>query len=500
MISIGNAEILQIVEAVSREKSIGRDTIITAMEQAIQTAGRKKYGIDHNIKAEISRKTGEVKLYRLFEVVETPEDYFTQISLKDAIERDENLKLGEFVYELLPPIDLGRVAAQTAKQVIVQRIRDAEREKQYEDFKDRVGEILSGVVKRVEFGNVIVDLGRTEALMKRDQSIKQETFKPGDRIKAYVQDVVKDTKGPQILLSRADDRMLAKLFELEVPEIYEGTIEIRAVARDPGSKAKMIVFSNDSSIDPVGSCVGMRGSRVKAVTSELAGERIDIIAWHRDPAQLIINALAPAEIAKVVIDEDKHRVEVILPVEQLSIAIGRRGQNVRLAARLTGWNIDVLTEDQASKRRVDEFNASSELFIQALDVDEVLAQLLTVEGFTSVEQIASADISVLKSIEGFDEDLANELKTRAIRYVDNKNNAIITQLEELGVEQALIDMLDVGPEHLLKLAQYGIKTVEDLGEVSVEEFKALVPDGNMDDAGIRNLIHSARKVGEESAQ
>lgn len=498
MLNIGNAEILQIADAVSREKGIGRDAIIVAMEQAIQTAGRKKYGIDHNIKAEISRKTGEVKLYRLFEVVavEAVENYCTQISLPDAQERDLSLKLGDFVYELLPPIDLGRVAAQTAKQVIVQRIREAEREKQYEDFKDRVGEILSGVVKRVEFGNVIVDLGRTEALMKRDQCIKQEVFKPGDRIKAYVQDVIKDTKGPQILLSRTDDRMLAKLFELEVPEIYEGTIEIRAVARDPGSKAKMIVFSTDSSIDPVGSCVGMRGSRVKAITAELAGERVDIIAWHRDPAQLIINSLAPAEIAKVVIDEDKHRVEVILPIEQLSIAIGRRGQNVRLAAKLTGWSIDVLTEDQASKRRVDEFNASSELFTQALDVDEVLAQLLTVEGFTSVEQIVSAEVATLSAIEGFDLDLASELKARAISYVDSKNEAIITQLETLGVEQELLDILDVKPEYLLKLAEYGIKTVEDLGELSLEEFKALVPDSVLNDIEIKHLIQSARNSGE----
>ncbi|MES2215301.1 MAG: transcription termination factor NusA [Pseudomonadota bacterium] len=496
MLNIGNAEILQIAEAVSREKGIGRDLIISAMEQAIQTAGRKKYGIDHNIKAEISKKTGEVKLYRLFEVVEIAEDYFTQISLADAKEKDEDAKLGGFISELLPPIDLGRVAAQTAKQVIVQRVREAEREKQYEDFKDRAGEILSGVVKRVEFGNVIVDLGRAEALMKRDQSIKQETFKPGDRIKAYVQEVIKDTKGPQILLSRTDDRMLAKLFELEVPEIYEGTIEIRAVARDPGSKAKMIVYSSDSSIDPVGSCVGMRGTRVKSITAELAGERVDIIAWHRDPAQLIINALAPAEIAKVVIDEDKRRVEVILPVDQLSIAIGRRGQNVRLAAKLTGWNIDVLTEDQASKRRVDEFNTSSALFTEALDVDEVLGQLLTVEGFTSVEQIATADISALQSIEGFDEELSSELKTRAISYVDTKNEAIITKLEELGVEQNLIDALDVGPESLLKLAEYGVKTVEDLGELSLEEFKALAPNSNMNDDEIKNLISSARNISE----
>lgn len=492
MSNLGNSEILQIADSVAREKGIPRDTIITAMEQAIQTAGRRKYGQEHNIQAEINQRTGEVKLSRLLEVVENVEDNFTQISLSDAKERDESLNLGDFAYDLLPPIDLGRVAAQTAKQVIVQKVREAEREKQYEDFKDRIGEILSGIVKRVEFGNVIVDLGRTEAIMRRDQSIRNEVFKPGDRIKAYVQDVIKDTKGPQIILSRTDDRMLAKLFELEVPEIYEGTIEIRAIARDAGSKAKMAVFSKDSSVDPVGSCVGMRGARVKAITAELAGERIDIIQWNKDAAQYIISALSPAEISKVIMDEDKNRVEVILPVEQLSIAIGRRGQNVRLASKITGWNIDVMTEDQASKRRSEEFNSATELFMAALDVEEVIAQLLTVEGFTTIEQVASAEVNSIAAIEGFDEALAEELKSRANAYIDSKNEEIVSQLEQLGVEQDLIDALNVEPDNLLKFAEYGIKTVEDLGELSLEEFKALSPTSGMTDAAIRELIKASR--------
>ncbi len=497
MLHVGNSEILQIADAVAREKGVNRDTIIDAMEQAISSAGRRKYGQKHNIKAEISKKTGEVKLFRLLEVVENVEDFFTQISLEDALEREEGIKLGEFVYDLLPPIDLGRVAAQTAKNVIVQKVKEAEREKQYDDFKDRVGEILSGVVKRVEFGNVIIDLGRTEAIMPRDQSIKTELFKVGDRIKAYVHNVVKETKGPQIILSRSADGMLAKLFELEVPEIYEGNIEIKAVARDPGSKAKIAVFASDSSIDSVGSCVGMRGNRVKVITEELGGERIDVILWNKDVAQFVINALAPAEISKVVIDEDRKKVEVIVPTEQLSLAIGRRGQNVRLASKLVKWNIDVMTEDQASKRRADEFNSTTEIFMSSLDVEEVIAQLLAVEGFTSVEQIATVDVSVLESIEGFDANLASELKARALNFINIRNDKIVHNLEELGVEQELLDVLDIDPESFLKLAEYGVKTLEDLGELTVMEFKALVPNSNMSDSHIQALIDSSRSNGDE---
>ncbi|WPY01096.1 Transcription termination/antitermination protein NusA [Candidatus Trichorickettsia mobilis] len=496
MINVGNVnvEILQIVEAVSREKGISKDHLITAMEQAVQVAGRRKYGNEHNIRAEISRKNGEIKLFRVLEVVELPENYFTQISLADARERKSDAKLGDEIYESLPPIDLGRVAAQTAKQVIIQRVNEAEREKQYQDFKDRKGEILSGTVKRIEFGNVIVDLGgRAEAIIKKDQLIKTENLKVNDRIKAYVQDVKFEPKGPQIFLSRVDDNMLAKLFELEVPEIYDGIIEIKNIARDPGSKAKIAVFAADSSVDPIGSCVGIRGGRVRAITNELGGEKIDIILWSKNIAQFVMNAMAPVEISKIVIDEDRGRVEIVVPTEQLSVAIGRRGQNVRLASRLTGWHIDVMTEEQESKRRTDEFNSTTELYMAALDVEEVIAQLLSVEGFISIEQIAAADINDLTAIDGFEEELASELKKRAVDYIDGKNNEIISKLEQLGVVQELIDMLALSPEHILTLAEYGIKTIEDLAEMTVDEFKVLVPNTNLSHQDIGVLIKIARE-------
>lgn len=499
MINVGNTEILQIVESVSREKGISKEHLFSTMEQAVQVAGRKKYGHEHNIKAEISRKNGEIKLFRVLEVVEVLEDHFTQILLEDAIIKNPEAKIGDEVYEPLPPIDLGRVSAQNAKQVIIQRVGEAEREKQYHDFKDRKGEILNGIVKRVEFGNIIVDLGgRAEAIVKKDQTIKGENYKINDRIKAYVQDVRLEPKGPQIFLSRTDERMLAKLFELEVPEIYDGVIEIKAVARDPGSKAKIAVYATDSSIDPVGSCVGIRGNRVRAVTAELGGEKIDVILWSKNLAQFVISAMSPATISKIVIDEDKGRVEIVVPTDQLSIAIGRRGQNVRLASKLTGWSIDVMTDEQESKRRTDEFNSTTELFMTGLDVEEVIAQLLSVEGFVSIEQIASADISTLTSIEGFEEELAVEIKNRAINYINEKNDKIIEKLEQLGVEQELIDVLELAPEQLLTLAEYGIKTIEDLGEMTVAEFKSLIPNSNQSNEDIKLLIKTAR--GEEAPE
>lgn len=497
MINVGNAEILQIVDAVSREKGISKEHLFTTMEQAVQVAGRKKYGHDHNIKAEISRKNGEIKLYRVLEVVEELENHFTQILLEDALIKNSEAKIGDEVYDLLPPIDLGRVSAQNAKQVIVQRVGEAEREKQYHDFKDRVGEILNGVVKRVEFGNIIVDLGgRAEAIVRKDQTIKGENYKINDRIKAYVQDVRLEPKGPQIFLSRTDERMLAKLFELEVPEIYDGVIEIKAIARDPGSKAKIAVYATDSSVDPVGSCVGVRGNRVRAVTAELGGEKIDVILWSKNLAQFVISSMSPATISKIVLDEDKGRVEIVVPTDQLSIAIGRRGQNVRLASKLTGWSIDVMTDEQESKRRTDEFNSMTELFITVLDVEEVIAQLLSVEGFATIEQIASADVATLTSIEGFEEELAVEIKNRAVNYINQQNDEIIEKLEQLGVEQELIDVLELAPDQLLTLAEYGIKTIEDLGEMTVEEFRSLVPNSNQTKEDIELLIKTAR--GEEA--
>lgn len=500
MSNIGNIEILQIIDSVAREKGISKEILISTVEQAVQVAGRKKYGNEYNIKAQINRKTGEINLLRVLKVVENVEDYLTQISLNEALQKNSEAKIDEEIYEYLPSIDHARVAAQAAKQVITQRVIEAEREKQYHDFKDRKGEIINGIVKRMEYGDIIVDLNRAEAIIKKEQLIKGENFKVNDRIKAYVQDVRQETKGPQIFLSRVDNQMLAKLFELEVPEIYDGIIEIRAIARDPGSKAKIAVFASDSSIDAIGSCVGIRGNRVKAITNELSGEKIDIVLWNKDIAQFVINALAPAEILKIFIDEDKRKVEVVVSQENQSIAIGRRGQNVRLASKLTGWNIDIMTEEQESKRRNEEFLNSTELFMEALDVEEVIGQLLSVTGFNSIEQIANSEISTLTGIEGFEEELAIELKNRAINYVNLKNEKIVKKLEELGVEQELIDILEIQPELVLKFAEYGIKTIEDLGEMSVNEFKSLAPNSNIDDDNIKLLIKTARQHGESKEE
>ncbi|ABE04693.1 transcription termination factor NusA [Rickettsia bellii] len=496
MSNIGNIEILQIIDSVAREKGISKEVLISTVEQAVQVAVRKKYGNEYNIKAQINRKTGEINLLRVLKVVENVEDYLTQISITEALQKDPEAKIDGEIYEYLPSIDHARVAAQAAKQVITQRIIEAEREKQYHDFKDRKGEVINGVVKRIEYGDIIVDLNRAEAIIKREQQIKGENFKVGDRVKAYVQDVRHETKGPQIFLSRADDRMLAKLFELEVTEIYEGGIEIKAVARDPGSKAKIAVFASENGIDPIGSCVGIKGNRVRAITNELNGEKIDIILWNRDVAQFIINALAPAEILKILIDEDKRKVEVVVSQENQSLAIGRRGQNVRLAAKLTGWNIDIMTEEQESKRRNEEFVTSTELFMEALDVEEVIGQLLSVSGFNTVEQIVNSDINALMNIEGFEEELAVEIRNRAINYVNLRNEKIVKELEELGVEQELIDILEIQPELILKFAEYGIKTIEDLGEMSVNEFKNLASNSNITDENIKLLIKTAKQHSE----
>jgi len=494
MVNIDSVEILQIVESVAREKNISKDSLLSAMEQAVQAAGRRKYGNEHNIKAEINRKNGEMILFRVLDVVEDVENFFTQISLHDAIEKKNDAKIGDEIYELLPPIDLGRVAAQAAKQVIIQRVSEAERERQYEDFKGRKGEVLSGVVKRVEFNNdIIVELGRgAEAVIKQNQQIRGESFKINDRVKAFVQDVKLTPKGPQIFLSRTDNQLIVKLFELEVPEIYDNIIAVKAVARDPGSKAKVAVFASDSSVDPIGSCVGLRGSRVKSISNELNGEKIDIILWTTNVAQFVINALAPAEIIKIVIDEDRNAVDVIVSPSNLSITIGRRGQNARLASKLTGWNINVMTEEQEVKRRTSESNSAIELFMSGLDVEEDIAQLLSTHGFTSIEQVASSDEVALMKIEGFEEDLVNEIKQRAINHVIAKNEKIIDKLENLGVEQELIDVLNLQPEFILKLAEYGIKTIEDLGELTVDEFKSLVPNSTMTEDDIELLICTAR--------
>ncbi len=390
-VSANRLELLQIADAVAREKSIDRMIVIQSMQDAIEKAAKTRYGAETEIRAEINPKTGELKLTRLREVVETVEEHAKQIQLKDALERNSNAKLGDFVGEPLPPIEFGRIAAQSAKQVIVQKVRDAERDRMYDEYINRVGEIVNGTVKRVEYGNVIVDLGRGEAIIRRDELIPREMYRYGDRVRAYIYDVRREQRGPQIFLSRTHPQFMSKLFMQEVPEIYDGIITIRSIARDPGSRAKIAVTSNDSSIDPVGACVGMRGSRVQAVVAELQGEKIDIIPWTENIADLVVSALQPADVAKVVLDEQAEKIEVVVPDEQLSLAIGRRGQNVRLASQLIGWDIDILTEQEESERRQKEFTERSALFMQALDVDETLAQLLASEGFSSVEQLAYID-------------------------------------------------------------------------------------------------------------
>lgn len=493
MFNVSNVEILQIAESVARDKGIPRDLVLKAMEQAIQVAARRKYGHEHNIKAEISLKNGEVKIFRVLDIVDNAENHITEISLSHALERNPEAQIGDQIFDMLPPIDLGRVAAQTAKQVIVQKVKEAERDKQYNDFKDRVGEILSGIVKRIEFGNIIIDLGRTEAIIKRENLIKIENFKINDRIKAYVEDVRKEVKGPQIFLSRSHNNFLAKLLELEVPEIYDNQIEIKSVAREPGSKAKVAVYASDHNIDAVGSCIGVRGNRIKSVSNELAGEKIDVISWNKDLAQYIVSAMTPAEITKVVIHEDRHAAEVIVPNDQFSIAVGRRGQNVRLASELTGWHIEIMTEEQESKRRVEEFNNVTELFVNALEVDEVLAQLLVAEGYNQVEQLAYSEISTIKNIEGFDEELAKELKDRAEGYIAKQNEKYLIQLETLGVEQELLDILDLPLNYLVILAENGVKTLEDLAELNTREFKQILPDLSLSDDVIDQLIQSVNE-------
>ena len=452
-IAIARPELLQVADAVAREKMIEREEVLEAMEQAIQKAGRAKYGLEKDIRATIDRKDGRVKLERFTEVVEAEpvESEATQIPLRIAQKIKPGIQLGEFIVDPLPPIDFGRIAAQTAKQVIVQRVREVERKKQFEEYKDRVGEIINGTVKRTEYGNLMVDLGRAEALLRRDETIPREAFRNGDRVRAYIYDVREEPRGPQIFLSRTHPGFLAKLFAQEVPEIYDGIIEIKAVARDPGSRAKMAVISRDSSIDPVGACVGMRGSRVQAVVAELQGEKIDIIPWSPDQATFIVNALAPAEVSKVVLDDEGRRVEVVVPDDQLSLAIGRRGQNVRLASQLTRYDVDILTEAEESERRQEEFRRRTGLFVEALDVDDVIAGLLVQEGFGSIEDIVQAPDEELAEIEGFDESVAAELKRRAETFIEKRDAEMDEKRRSLGVDDVLIEVGGFTPAMMVTL-------------------------------------------------
>ena len=489
--SIPGLELMQIADVVAREKSIEREEVIVAMEEAIQKAGRSKYGNDRDIRAMIDRKTGSIQLERWTEVVDDVEDDSTQMSLAEG--EKHGLAVGEFLRQPLPPIEFGRIAAQTAKQVISQKVREAERARQYQEYKDRVGEIVLGTVKRAESYSITVDLGRAEGVIRREEMIPRENLNQGDRVRAYIVDVREEVRGPQIFLSRAANEFMAKLFTQEVPEIYDGIIEIKAVAREPGSRAKISVLSRDTSIDPVGACVGLRGSRVQAVVSELQGEKIEIIPFSEDPVTFIVNALAPAEVAKVVVDEVAGRVEVVVPDDQLSLAIGRRGQNVRLASQLTGWYIDILTEAEESERRQEEFKTRSTRFIEALNIDDVIAHLLVAEGFVTVDDIAATPVSDLAMIQGFDEDIATELQNRALEYVEAETNRITAALAEMNVKDDLKEVEYLSLGMILTLAENKILSLDDLAELDSEELVELLGEHGIDDEAVAgDIIMAAR--------
>ena len=461
--SANQLELLQTAEAVAREKMIDPDLVIQAMEDSLARAAKSRYGAEMDIRVKIDRKTGRASFSRVRTVVEDDavENHHAQITAKQAKTFLADPQIGDEIVDEVPPVDLGRIAAQSAKQVILQKVREAERDRQFEEFKDRKGTIINGAVKREEYGNVIVDIGRGEGILRRNEKIGREAYRIGDRIRCYIKDVRREARGPQVFLSRTDPQFMAELFKMEVPEIYDGIIEIKAVARDPGSRAKIAVISYDNSIDPVGACVGMRGSRVQAVVNELQGEKIDIIPWNQDTATFLVNALQPAEVSKVVFDEEAGKIEVVVPDEQLSLAIGRRGQNVRLASQLTALDIDILTEAEESQRRQAEFAERTKLFMDALDVDEMMAQLLVAEGFTNLEEVAYVELDELLSIDGFDEGTAGELQARARDYLEAANAKAMENARAMGVEDSLVNFEGLTPQMLEALAQDGIKTLED---------------------------------------
>lgn len=470
-------ELLQVADAVAREKSINREEVVAAMEEAIQKAARTKYGLENDIRARISRSNGAVSLHRYREVVEAQEgieNEATQMLLEDAVKIQKDIKVGEFIIDDLPPMDFGRVAAQTAKQVITQRVRDAERERQHAEYQERVGEVVNGSVKRVDFGHVTVDLGRAEAVIRREEGIPRERLKVGDRVRALIMDVRRELRGPQIFLSRTHPEFMAKLFRQEVPEIYDGVIQIMAVARDPGSRAKIAVVARDGNIDPVGACVGVRGARVQAVVNELQGEKIDIVPWSGDVATFLVNALSPAQVAKVVMDDATQKVDVVVPEDQLSLAIGRRGQNVRLAAMLTGWNIDIMTEEVEAEKRATETQRRTSLFMEALDVDDVFAHLLIAEGFTTVDDLAYIDFDELTAIEGFEPEIAQELQNRALAFVTARDKVIADKLKNLGITDELKAHAAFTVEQVIKLGEEGVKTLDDLGELAGDELQEIL--------------------------
>jgi len=468
-ISANKAELLAIANAVASEKMIDKAIVVEALEESIQRAARARYGAENDIRAKLDQQTGDLRLWRVVEVVEEVEDYFKQVDLKAAQKLEKDSSIGDFIVDPLPPVDLGRIDAQSAKQVIFQKVRDAERERQFEEFKDRAGEIITGVVKSVEFGHVVVDLGRGEGVIRRDQQIPREILRNGDRVRSLIMKVQRENRGPQILLSRAHPEFMKKLFMQEVPEIYDGIIEIKAAARDPGSRAKIGVISHDGSIDPVGACVGMKGSRVQAVVQEMQGEKIDIIPWSEDTATFVVNALQPATVSRVVIDEDESRIEVVVPDDQLSLAIGRRGQNVRLASQLTDRGIDIMTEEESSEKRQKEFVERSELFQNELDVDETLSQLLVAEGFSELEEVAYVAPEEIAAIEGFDDELAEELQSRAVEALEAREDAARAERREMGVEDDLAELPHITEAMLVALGKAEIKTLDDLADLATDE-------------------------------
>lgn len=494
--SMPRPEIILVADTVAREKNIDKEDVFTAMEVAIQKAGRSKYGFEHDIRANIDRKTGAISLARYREVVEGPENVeneVTQLTLEDAKMYDANAKVGDFIIDQLPPIDFGRIAAQTAKQVIVQKVRDAERNKQFEEYKEKIGTIVNGTIKRIEFGNVILDIGKTEAILRRDEIIPREKFKNGDRVRAYVLDVRRENKGPQVFLSRTCPEFMAKLFTQEVPEIYDGIVKIMGVARDPGSKAKIAVKTDDMTIDPVGACVGLRGIRVQAVVTELQGEKIDIVPYSEDKAQYIVSALSPAEVTKVVLDEENNRIEAVVPQEQFSLAIGRRGQNVKLASQLLGCDIDVLTEEQEQERRSNENKVRSQRFIEALDVDEMIAHLLIAEGFSTVDEIALVPLNELAEIEGFDEDVAAELQKRAKDFIAKRNEEFAEKSKTLGIDEQLKTVDGLDQDMILMLAGKGVKTLDDLADLAADELMEMLGENVLSEVEANKVIMKARE-------
>ncbi len=489
-------EIVLVADTVAREKNIDKEDVFTAMEVAIQKAGRSRYGFEHDIRAKIDRKTGAISLARYREVVADDaevENEAAQIRLRDAKAYNKDIKIGEFIIDPLPPIDFGRIAAQTAKQVIVQKVRDAERNRQYEEYKEKIGTIVNGTVKRIEFGNVVLDIGKTEAILRRDEIIPREKFKNGDRVRAYVLDVRRENRGPQIFLSRTCPEFMAKLFTSEVPEIYDGIVQIMGVARDPGSKAKIAVKANDMTIDPVGACVGLRGIRVQAVVTELQGEKIDIVPYSEDKAQYLVAALAPAEVTKVVIDEENGRMEAVVPQEQFSIAIGRRGQNVKLASQLLGADIDVLTEEQEQERRANENKVRSQRFMEALDVDEMIAHLLIAEGFSTIDEVAFVDLKELSEIEGFDEDVATELQRRAKEFVEKRNKDFAKKSKDLGIDEQLKTIEGLDQDMIIKLAENNVKTLDDLADLAADELIEILGEDTLTEVEANRIIMAARE-------